>query len=122
MATQALGAYLRRLRIRSGLSQAALVGELAGAVSLRTIGRWENGEVEPYVSELEPLVSRLGGSMLRTILLMINRAITEAEAEHMADRASEDLTPDELAFFSSLSPERRKLFRQFIEAERGHDD
>jgi transcriptional regulator with XRE-family HTH domain len=118
MPTRALGAYLRRLRLRSGLSQVALAGEMQGAVSLRTIGRWENGEVEPYVSELAPLVARLNGSMLRAILLMIGQSISEVEAEHMADRADDDLTPDEMAFFSSLSPERRKLFRQFIEAER----
>jgi transcriptional regulator with XRE-family HTH domain len=115
---QELGAYLRRLRNRAGLSQVALAGELQGVVSLRTIGRWENGEVEPYVSELAPLVERLNGSMLRALLLMVSRTATADDAVRMADRAAEDLTPDELAFFSSLSPERRKLIRQFIDLER----
>jgi transcriptional regulator with XRE-family HTH domain len=115
---QELGAYLRRLRNRAGLSQVALAGELRGTVSLRTIGRWENGEVEPYVSELAPLVERLNGSMVRALLLLISRTATADDAVRMADRASEDLTPDELAFFSSLGPERRKLIRQFIEIER----
>lgn len=117
MALEAFGAYMRRLRDRSGLTQAGLVQELNGTVSLRTIGRWENGRHEPYISELAPVLARLRGSMMRAVLLVMSDSITVTEAERMAERADDDLTVDEIAFFASLSPERRKLFRQFIEAE-----
>jgi transcriptional regulator with XRE-family HTH domain len=60
---QAFGAYLRRLREQKGVSQARLVRDLNGAIGLRTIGRWETGAHEPYLSELAPVVAYLGGTI-----------------------------------------------------------
>lgn len=113
---KALGAYLVGLRERAGLTQAQLVSELEGAVSGRTISRWENGHVEPYMSEIEPVITRLHGSMLRVALLMVTD-ISEVRAREMASNADNDLTPDELSFFSSIPVERRDHFRRFVEGD-----
>ena len=117
MPLKVLGAYLRRLRKLKGWSQTQLVTKVNGAVGLRTVGRWENGDHEPYISELLPVVDALGGSIARATLLMVSETATEADAVRMAEHADSDLTEDELTFFATLSPVKRKLLRQFIEAE-----
>lgn len=53
------GAFLRRLREEKGYTQVQVAERLKGRVSLRTIGRWENGTHEPYLSELAPLLELL---------------------------------------------------------------
>lgn len=116
MPLKAFGAYIRQLRKRKGLTQSGVVDGMQG-ISLRTIGRWENGTHEPYISELAPVVEWLGGSVLRALLLLSSPQATEADAEAMANRADDDLTEEELAFFTSLSPARRRLLRAFFEAE-----
>lgn len=118
MELRAFGAYVRRLRERAGFTQASLVDALHGEVSLRTIGRWENGKNEPYVSELAPVMDRLQGSILRAVLLVLSDTASEGDAARMADRADSDLSTEELTFFAELSPARRNLLRQFIEAEK----
>lgn len=119
MPLKAFGAYMKRLRERKGLTQADLASELEGVVSLRTIGRWENGRNEPYTSELEPVLSFLDGSLIRAVLLMLSRTATEGDGRRMAEIADNELTPEELTFFASLSPKQRRLLRSFIEAEEG---
>lgn len=64
----AFGSWLADLRRQKGVSQARLVRDLndqAGCVviGLRTVSRWENGDNEPYLSELAPVVRYLGGSI-----------------------------------------------------------
>src|SRR5262245_8083139 len=55
-----LGAYLRQLRQRRGLSL-AVVAARAG-VSERSLSRWENGAVRPRLPELEQAMRALGAS------------------------------------------------------------
>lgn len=119
MPLRAFGAYIRRLRERKGLTQADLAQRLDGAVGLRTIGRWENGRNEPYNSELLPVLDFLGGSLVRAVLLMASPSATEDDGRQMAERADDDLTPDEMAFFASLSPKQRRALRQFVEGDEG---
>lgn len=117
MPLKAFGAYIKRLRERKQLSQVDLANQLDGAVGLRTIGRWENGRNEPYNSELLPVLDYLGGSIVRAVLLMMSTTATEEDGKRMAEMADNELTPDEMAFFTSLSPKQRRLLRQFIESE-----
>ena len=117
MPLRAFGAYMRRLRELRGITQAGLTAQLHGDPSERTIGRWENGRHEPSISEMSPVIEFLGGSLTRAVLLIMSDKLTEADAQRMADSADDDLTPDEMTFFASLSPKQRRLLRQFIEAE-----
>lgn len=117
MPLRAFGAYVRELRQLRSLTQAGMVSACGGLISLRTLGRWENGTHEPGISELAPVIEWLGGSVVRAMLLIVSGSATEADAKAMAARADEDLTEEEIAFFSGLSPQRRKLLRQFLQAE-----
>ena len=70
------GAWLKRLREQKGVSQARVVSEVG--VSLRTIGRWENGEHEPYLSELAPVIHYLDGDLNQAVSLIVLRPHQEA--------------------------------------------
>lgn len=73
---RAFGSYLVHLRRQKGFSQARLVqavNQRAGRqiISLRTIGRWETGDHEPYLSELAPVVAQLDGSIEEAAALIV---------------------------------------------------
>lgn len=75
----AFGEYLRRLREQKGVSQAQLASDLKDVVGLRTIGRWENGRHEPYLSELAPVLTYLGGSLAEAAVLIAGSGAKEQQ-------------------------------------------
>jgi transcriptional regulator with XRE-family HTH domain len=115
MGMDALAGYLAELRTSAGLTQkqaASLVSSVrvkGQPLSYKTVERWEQGKHEPTLTLLRAYVKALGGSIDRAVALLLSRA---------TEKPDEELTPEELEFFSSLSPERRRLMRQFIEADR----
>ncbi len=117
MALKAFGAYIAHLRTRAGYTQQSLVAALDNNPSLRTIGRWENGRQEPYLSELEPVIEKIKGSMPRAALLIMSEKASVADAMRMAERADEDLTEEELLFYSSLSSKQRRALRALMQQE-----
>lgn len=82
MATKNLstfGDYIKGLREQKGVSQARLVRDMAGAIGLRTISRWENGTHEPYLSELAPVVNYLGGNLAEAAALIASDSAREQQ-------------------------------------------
>ena len=57
------GAHLQQLRLRAGLSQAALASLLPGAKSSSEVSRWERGEVYPGLENQLALAAALDVEM-----------------------------------------------------------
>jgi transcriptional regulator with XRE-family HTH domain len=117
MGMKALGDYLRDLRVDAGFTQreaAALVpsARTDGQMSYKTVERWEAGKHEPTLTILRSYVRALGGSVDRAVALLLSRP---------TDAPDDELTPEEIEFFTSLSPARRRALRAAMEADRNRD-
>jgi transcriptional regulator with XRE-family HTH domain len=117
MGMQALGNYLRELREAKDLTRkdaAALVSSFRteGTMSYKTVERWEFGRHEPTLTILRAYVRALGGSVDRAVALLLSRPTNSPDDE---------LTPEEIEFFTSLSPARRRALRAAMEADRNRD-
>ena len=67
---QAVGLYLRDLRVAADLTQAEAATRIG--VSTKSIERWEAGASEPAFSTLAAYVKALHGSLERLIDLLLN--------------------------------------------------
>jgi transcriptional regulator with XRE-family HTH domain len=114
MGMKALGDYLAQLREDAKLTQkqaAALVPSTrtSGSMSSKTIERWEAGANEPTLTILRRYVKALNGSVDKAVALLLSKP---------PEQVDEELTPEELDFFTSLSPARRRNLRALLEEER----
>ena len=92
---QTVGMYLRGLRDIAGLTQSE-AADLVG-MSPKTIERWEAGRHEPKLTELQPYVRAINGSIQRVIDLLLEDVYEMTEEQKAEiDRITQTRDPEEL--------------------------
>ena len=87
----AAGAYLRTLREeKTGYSQKDIAKAIR--VSPKTIERWEAGANEPGLSDLQPYIDMVRGSLLVVVQLLTNASATADDGR----RAARQIAPPPL--------------------------
>lgn len=90
---EAVGLYLRGLREDKRLTQAEAAA--LTKIASKTVERWEGGDHEPKMTQLEAYVKALGGSVAEVVRLLVGVDIS--------------MESDELAVISRLPPHQRRL-------------
>jgi transcriptional regulator with XRE-family HTH domain len=98
---QAVGLYLRDLRVAEGLTQAE-AADRAG-VSTKSVERWEAGKVEPALTTLAAYVKALRGSVTRAVALLLGDSDDVTREQVVSEFAPHpDETPEEAARVNRL--------------------
>ena len=105
----ALGAYVRALRERHGLSQEQLAAQTD--VTTNTIWRVEAGRQEPRTSLLSALLAVLHGRA-RDVQELLKHGATTERAQELADEA---ITEAAILAAADTDPKRRALLRRIAE-------
>jgi transcriptional regulator with XRE-family HTH domain len=96
---QAVGLYLRDLRVAEGLTQAE--AGVRGGISTKTVERWEAGSVEPTLTDLAAYVRTLRGSVDEIVRRLVGEDATrDAVVAEFAPQPDE--TPEEAVILSRL--------------------
>lgn len=123
MSMIALGAYIYELRKLRGLTQQQVAD--AAKVSDTSVRTWEQGKHEPSASDIDALITLLGGAW-DDVTELLRSDDGEAVGKHLAAWRFNHPTPSEeerrlMSQLASLTGERRQtailVLRQLLAAE-----
>lgn len=120
MGMDTVGVYLRILRDAQGLTQKQAAKKIG--VHPKTVERWEAGKHEPALTDLQPYVKLVRGSIARVIQFLLDAGTTVSDAQEAAridrgrtiDPAAEE--EELLRVLASLPVEQRKMILDLIRA------
>lgn len=106
---------LRQLRKAAGITQDALAARLG--VNRATISKYENGQIEPTLSQLQAIADALGVHLLDLIGLGAEFDKYEAKVYSPADASTERTTVNIREVYDSLSSEAKNEFWEAIQCD-----
>lgn len=112
MGMEAAGAYLRTLRERQGISQQFIAQRINK--SQKTVERWERGENEPGLSDLQSYLDEVGGSVVMLVWLLLNENAKAADGIRATTYDLDNMSLEEQINLLKLRPERRRLVMDLV--------